>query len=150
MLDYAIQPLVGVGAIRLGMSPNQVRQVMPLPVRAFRKTPSAKFETDDFGGLHVYYGGDVPIVEFIELSRGAGFTARYLDWDIFATPAAELVSNISPVAAFDSTCPDFPFSYIFPSLQISLWRPSLPADDPSGCYFSTVGVAREGYFGTAP
>ena len=44
--------------------------------------------------------------------------------------------------------PEVGYSYIFPSLELSVWRPPLPnnTSDPDGRCFRTIGVGRKGYY----
>jgi len=148
MSDYTVQLFVGVGPVRLGMSRDEVRRAMPEASESFRKTPTSPHGTDSFhqSGFQVFYEGQEPMVEYIELSRDSGFRAHYRDLDVFATPADEVAAYIARDAAFDETAREFPYSYIFPGLQLSLWRPVLPEDDEAGRYFSTIGIGRKGYY----
>jgi hypothetical protein len=152
-LDFTLQPFVGVGSVRFGMSRDQVRRTMPEVPRSFRKTPKARHETDAFfqNAFQVFYGGDEPAVEFIELCGGLAVRAFYRDLDVFATPADEVVTYISRDAAFDPNGREIPYCYIFRGLQLSLWRPTIPtsADDIDGRCFSTVGIGRRGYYDAA-
>jgi len=150
MSDYVVTPLVGIGPVRLGMTRETVLKAMPLPSRPFRKRKSSQHETDSFhdAGFQVFYAGEEPQVEFIELSRGTGFRALFRDLDVFAETAEELAEIISRDAPYDSQWREFPYAYIFRSLQLSLWRPVLPnsPSDLEGRFFSTIGIGREGYY----
>src|SRR5262245_30939566 len=119
MHDFTLQPLLGVGPIRFGMSPDAVRRAMTESPRSFRKTPKSRYETDVFfqNAFQVFYGGDQPAVEFIELSRGLAVRAFYHDLDVFATPADEVLEFISRDAAFDAKGREIPYSYVFRGLQ---------------------------------
>jgi hypothetical protein len=123
---------------------------MPEPARSFRKTPTSRHETDAFhrNSFQVFYGGDQPVVEYIELSRGSVVGALYRDLDVFATPADEVVAYISRDSAFDQSDPEIPYSYLFRDLQLSLWRPVIPESDTDseGRYFSTIGIGKRGYY----
>jgi hypothetical protein len=57
MSELQITPYVGIGPIRFGISKAEVRASLAVPVREFRKTPSAVMPTDAFPslGLHIYY-----------------------------------------------------------------------------------------------
>jgi hypothetical protein len=147
---YVVQPLVGVGPVLLGMTRDEVRQVMPEKPRPFQKTPNSKYEVDAFHGsaFQVFYGGEQPVVEYIELSGGLRVRALYGDLDVFATPADEVIARISVDADHDKEDPELPYAYIFPGLQLALWRPRLPEDDgdEDGRYFATIGIDRNGYF----
>ena len=52
-----IEPYVGVGPVRLGMTVEQVRESVGAEFDTFRKTPLSEMETDAFDsvGLHVHY-----------------------------------------------------------------------------------------------
>ena len=147
---YEVVPHVGVGPVYLGMTRDEVRRVMPGPYEAFRKVPDAQHETDAFlsSGFQVFYGGELPVAEYIELSRESGFRAVYRGIDVFATPADEVVAHVCRDAAFDSADWELGYSYIFPDLDLGLWRPVLPesAADSEGREFSTIGVGVLGYY----
>lgn len=150
-MDYEVSPHVGVGPIRLGMSRSLVRSLMPGPRKSFRRASSNPHETDAFHGqgFQVFYGGAEPVVEYIELSRDSGFRALYGGMDIFETPADEVVALISSNAPFDPNDEEIGYSYIFPILDLSLWRPTVPdsPEDAEGRQFSTIGVGGKGYYG---
>ena len=150
MPDYTVQPFVGVGPVLLGMSRDEVRRAMPEPAKPFRKGRTSQHETDAFhqNAFQVFYGGDQPTVEYIELSRGSVVRALYRDLDVFATPADEVVAHISRDSEFDGSDPEIPYSYLFRGLQLSLWRPTIPESDTDtdGRYFSTIGIGKRGYY----
>jgi hypothetical protein len=56
-MDYTIYPFEGLGAIRFGMNPQQVREVVGEPDRTFMKFDDSKFPTDAYYklGFYVYY-----------------------------------------------------------------------------------------------
>jgi hypothetical protein len=150
MPDYIVQPFVGVGPIRLGMSRDEARRAMQEPPKPFRKGTAPKHETDAFhqSAFQIFYGGDQPTVEYVELSGGSVVRALYRDLDVFATPADDVVAYISRDSAFDESDPEIPCTYLFRGLQLSLWRPLAPESDTDadGRYFSTIGIGREGYY----
>jgi len=150
MPDYTVQPLVGIGPVRFGMSREEARRAMPEPPKPFRKGPTSQYETDAFhqSEFQVFYGGDQPAVEFIELSGGSVVRALYRELDVFATPADEVVTYFSRESELDQSDPEIPYCYLFRKLQLSLWRPSIPESDTDtdGRYFSTIGIGKRGYF----
>lgn len=153
MRDYTVQPFVGVGPVRLGMSRDEVRSAMPEPSEPFRKGLTSRHETDAFhqNAFQVFYDGEPPTVEYIELSRSSVLRAVYRDLDVFATPADEVVTYISRDSGFDQSDPEIPYSYLFRGLQLSLWRPTIPASDKDteGRFFSTIGIGKSGYYDVA-
>jgi hypothetical protein len=135
------------------MARGEVHRAMQEPASPFRKSMTSQWETDAFheSSFQVFYGGDEPTVEYIELSRGSTVRAFYRNLDVFSTPADEVVARISRDSTFDQGDPEVPYTYVFRGLQLSLWRPVLPQSetDIEGRYFSTIGIGREGYFDVA-
>ena len=152
MTNYSVQPFVGVGPVRLGMSRSEVRSRFTEAPKTFRKGSSTGPATDAFhnGAFQVFYDGQTDTAEYIELSRDADFHALYREVNVFATPADEVAAFVSRDASYDESEREFPYSYIFRQLQLSLWRPVLPEDDESGRFFSTIGVGRKGYYDDVP
>ena len=73
-------------------------------------------------------------------------TAIYQDLDVFTTVAEQVVQHITQQASFDADDPELGYSYIFPALDLSLWRPDLPEDNPGSQYFATIGIGKAGYY----
>jgi hypothetical protein len=153
MRKFIIEPFIGVGPVRIGMTRAEVLRAMSgRKSDPFRKGPDAIHETDAFYGscFQVFYEGAArhPVVDFIELSRGYGLRPFYRDCDVFGTPAAKVVAQISQDCPYDADDPDIPYSYLFRKLQLSLWRQCVPesARDKEGRYFDTIGIGRKGYY----
>ncbi len=68
LVELEIDPLVGVGPFRFGMTPGEVRRLGLPDLQTLRKADGVPHETDAFGGmLHVCYpNGRVQIVEVSE------------------------------------------------------------------------------------
>jgi len=143
---YDVDPLIGIGPVRLGMTRDEVLAAMGEQPRTFRKTPLSTHEADAFRGasFQVFYSGDTPRVEYIELSRRAQMKPRYRGISVFETPAEQLVELISRDAPYDAARREIPDSYIFPTLELSLWRPH--GEGEAGRFFSTVGIGDRGYY----
>ncbi|MBB4595326.1 hypothetical protein FHR53_000836 [Xanthomonas arboricola] len=140
-----ILPLAGVGLVKLGMSRAEVHAVMGAPPTSFRKVPTSAYPTDAWHrGFHVFYGGIEPSVEFIELSANSGFEVLCLGQHVFSTPASRLVEKFLAVTPFDPFDEELGYSYVFPALELAVWRPDM--EEPQGKYFSTVGIGCVGYF----
>ncbi len=145
MIEFAIEPLVGVGPIRLGSSRAQVHAILGAPV----KPPRDKREMY-FDGFFVDYdeAGDV---QFIELARSDVYRATFLGIALHEVPAERAIALVSSLDSYDPNDPEPGYSYTFLRLQLSLWRGTVPdldqsADDPDGRHFEAIGVARPGYF----
>src|SRR5262249_29981179 len=150
LIVYEVNPHVGVGPVKLGMTRDEVHRLMPGPNIPFRKSPDDKHETDAFhdAGFQVFYTGDAPVVEYIELSAGLGLQAIYDGISVFEKDASEVVAHISRNAAFDPDDWELGYSYVFRALDLSLWRPFLPEspNDPEGRQFMTIGIGVKGYY----
>ncbi len=148
MIVYEVIPLKGIGPVLLGMSREEVHLAMGMPTCSFKKCPAAPNLTEAYhkGGFQVFFD-EHDRVEYIELSSlDDSFTAVYKGKEVFQTKAEDLVDFISQDAPFDPEDPEIGYSYVFPQLELSVWRPCLPEDDPEGEYFSTIGVGRRGYY----
>ena len=160
MITFDVTPLVGVGPVRFGMSRQDARDALDVPVLSFKKGPSSTSPTDAFleNAFQVFYDED-NCVEFIELSRGGPFTILYQGTNVFETTAEELLGVVARDMGYDKDRPDQGYSFIFPEVELSLWRQSLPEDEEDdeyvmdgeeyekpGTYFDTIGVGTSGYY----
>ncbi len=147
---YEVIPLKGVGPVLLGMSREEVHSVMGLPEKSFRLFADDPNLTDAYheSGFQVFYDKDDRVEHIELLSLDDSFVAIYKGKDVFRTRADELVAFISQDAPFDPEYPEPGCLYVFPQLELSLWRPFLPEDesDPEGQYFSGIAIGKQGYW----
>ncbi|WP_020475677.1 hypothetical protein [Zavarzinella formosa] len=143
---YEVTPHVGIGPLRLGMSPAEVRAAMP--GHAIEKIGRGHEEMIEALGLNVDYSAGDAAVTFIQVFPTTG--VRFTLWgiDVFATPADELVTAL--VRREGLLAADFPpgrDEYRFPSLRLVLWR-RWASDKPGepGWAFETVSVHILGYY----
>jgi hypothetical protein len=148
MIRYDVLPLVGIGPVHLGMSRAQSRRAMgPEPPEPYKKFPDQAFTDAYYDNSFQVFFDDRDVVEYIELSPSEFFGAFYKGVDVHRTKAAEMVTVISKDAPFDPDIRDLGYSYIFPGLELSLWRPTVPEDGEGEWQcFATVGVGRKGYY----
>jgi len=136
-----VNPLIGIGPVHLGMTRVQVRAVLG--------EPNNSQGNREFFPIGLTVSFDLSgTAEFIESSRSKGCAVYFRGVPVHDTPADELVAHISKLADFDQSDPELGHSYIFKSLQLSLWRSTVPEspDDEDGRYFQAVGVGAHGYF----
>jgi len=160
MITFSVEPLVGVGPVRIGMSRQETRDALDAPVVSFKKGPSSESLVDAFleNAFQVFYDKD-DRVEFIELSRNGPFTALYHGISVFDTTADELLEAVSRDTDSDKDRPEQGYSFVFPKAELSLWRQSLPEDEEDdeydidgeeyekpGTYFDTIGIGTSGYY----
>lgn len=123
------------------------------------RDPSAISESDR-AGQHVFRPSGLMIsihcmrdmLEAIELGRPSSQTDRALfqGVDVFALPAREVVRRVGELTSIEED-PDDDASFIAPDLLLSFWRPFAADDEPEdeqGYYFSSVLLARPGYYDT--
>ena len=139
------------------MSRQEARDALDVPVLSFKKGPSSTSPTDAFleNAFQVFYDED-DCVEFIELSRGGSFTVLYQGTNVFETTAEELLGVVARDTDYDKDRPEQGYSFIFPEVELSLWRQNLLEDEEDdmdgeeyekpGTYFDTVGVGASGYY----
>jgi hypothetical protein len=145
MQTLEIQPTVGVGPIRFGMSRAEVRELIG---------PHDGDSDED----REWYLEDLAIefdssgkVAFIEIAESENFRAVLNGECLHELDADSAIAHVKKSAAYDPNAPEPGYTYVFPALQLSLWRPVVPdasqdADDPTGRAFEAVGVGRTGYF----
>jgi hypothetical protein len=148
--QYQVVPLIGAGPVRLGMTRDEVRRAMPGNCESFRKGLDPGLEIDSWheSGFQVFYAESAPVVEYIELSRDSSFVATYNGVDVFELPADDVVAHVCRAAPFDLDNSEHGYSFIFPKLQMSLWRPTMPEspEDEEGRVFETIGIGVAGYY----
>jgi hypothetical protein len=140
-MELTIDPLDGVGPIKFGMKRQDVHAVLG--------APSATHDGREYflDGVMVSFSAD-DCVEFVEMARSEKFIATYRGVNLHEMPADDAVNFICQDAAFDKNAPEPGYSYVFPALQISLWRGTLPEspDDEDGAHFEAIGLGKSGYF----
>ena len=149
MPQFALRPHVGAGPVQFGMTRESVRAALETVPVLFRRGGPDDPEIEAYfdSALQVSYDRDGR-VEFIELARDPALSAVYQGHDLLTLTAQEAVDLLAREAPFDPDDSEFGYSYIFPALDLSLWRETIPedADDPDGRVFSAVGLGVLGYF----
>jgi hypothetical protein len=153
-MDFDLAPPTGVGPLRIGMTRHAANAALDS-----LRDRSAISESDQ-PGQHVFRPSGLMIsihcmrdkLEAVELARPSYQTDRVLfqGVDVFALPAREVVRRVGEFTSIEED-PDDDASFIAPDLLLGFWRPFEADDEPEeeqGCYFSTVLLARPGYFDT--
>ena len=80
----------------------------------------------------------------------------YQDTNVFETTAEQLLGVVARDTDYDKDRPEQGYSFIFPEVELSLWRQNLLEDEEDdmdgeeyekpGTYFDTVGVGASGYY----
>lgn len=146
MEEIELRPLVGAGPVLLGAPREEVHRALGSPQRSFRKTPTSVHATDLWfdGRLQVFYAGMEPYAEFIEFSAGGAPRPVAFGVRVLEVPAVEVVERLTERAQYDAKDPEIGYSYVFPALELSLWRPDM--EPPEGLTFQTVGIGVRGYY----
>ena len=141
-LKFEVQPKIGIGPVKLGDDRASAIECMGLKPESFMKTPMSHHPTDSFyeAGFQIFYEGEPPKVEGIELSRGCGFEITLAGKNILDLPVTEALFKIEEITGFKPETEDDGYSYEIPELGLWVWRQSNEKNDEEGLYFSTMGV----------
>jgi hypothetical protein len=148
MLVFNIESLIGIGPIKFGQTRSEVQAILAdlgQPEAALRPPNTDCFFQNAF---QVSYDEDGRVA-FIEAAPSSAFRVQFHSSSLHEMPADDAVRLVSQFAEYDRNDPDKGYSYIFPALQLSLWRPVLPSADPDdteGRHFEAVGAGKAGYF----
>ena len=145
MRVFEVVPHVGIGPLRLGMTPAEVRRATGHAVEMIGR---GREEMIDDLGLSVDYSAGDAAVAFIQAFPAEGVQFTLEGTDVFATPADELVAAVVRGERLPPS--DFPpgqDEYRFPSLRLVLWR-SFAAEEPGepGWTFESISVHVPGYY----
>jgi hypothetical protein len=140
MTDFLIAPLKGVGNIKFGMVPNEVRSRIGLPYRSFKRSSVSSFPCDHFEQLGVFFYYDSNgTLEAIEMTSRACPTLNSVD--LFAL---DFESATRALAALDASLKSEVDSVISYGLGVSIYAP-LAKDNPKAPLESVIAF-RAGYF----
>jgi hypothetical protein len=146
MSEMRIEPGIGIGPIRLGMTHAEVRAAVAgqeIKGRGNRQRIPGL-------GLALEYTNSDGVVAFVEADSGSD--ARYDAIYVFEAPAEEVVAAIVQAAGLAAM--NFPpgrHSYLFETLRLVLWRATVAddeqdEDDEAGRVFQTASVYAPGYY----
>jgi hypothetical protein len=152
-LRVDVVPHTRVGPVELGMSPGEIAKALGIPPDHFNKTTNSQWPTDTFFGnvLQVFYSGRTPIAEYIEVSAGGELSPVVFGLEAFSTPASDVIRHITASHALGESGREAGYTFVFPDIDLSFWRPVMPQDDddPEGKFFSTIGIGAAGYYQSA-
>ncbi|MFG3207375.1 hypothetical protein [Streptomyces sp. NPDC048192] len=153
-MDFDLVPPSGVGPLRIGMT----RQAAGAALNSLRDLSAVS--ASDRPGQHVFRPSGLMIsihcvrdkLEAVELGRPSLQTDRVLfrGVDVFALAARGVVQRVGEFTAIVEDADDAA-SFVAPDLLLSFWRPFAADDEPDeeqGYYFSSVLLARPGYYDT--
>jgi hypothetical protein len=155
--EFRIEPLVGISDVKLEAARKAVIDLLGPPEDTYK----AEEQLSDYfweSELKICYSID-STVEYIEVS-GLGSTSSTFNLfgiNVFETKAEELVQLIIHKSGknYSKTDEEIPYSFIFPDLELSLWREYIPEDieesdiesiGKDGYYFDTIGIGTKGYY----
>jgi hypothetical protein len=130
------------------MARSEVRRALGDPVKSYPKVPGAP-PTDTYFGTDLQIAYDITdSVEYIELNGPGAVDAVFQGRSLLKLPAGEVIEWMRRVAEYDPDNPEIGPSYVYPELDLSLWRPVVPegSDDEEGQFFRSVGLGRAGYY----
>ena len=148
MEQFEVIPLNSSMGVVLGWTREETLDAIGAPESTVGKIDYYHQRLPNF---HVHYN-EQGLVEFIEVANpmDGQIKVLLLEVDLFNTPADKVISEIENLArlTFDQNDPELPYSYTFPGLELSFWRPTVPEDekDEDGRFFESVGIGIKGYY----
>ncbi len=135
-----IDPFIGVGKIKFGMSQKNIRVLLNSKCKSFMKTPNADYETDVFPdlGFSVYYNklGYCKAVEFFPSGN-----VVYKDIELFRKDFTELLEYFKKETEVEIDVDGLTMNKI----GIGIYAPGHNED--AYCYPEGVIAFEEGYYG---
>lgn len=166
-MKFDLIPHIGANKIKFGMTRNEIRSILGEPGYSTEKSIS---EYDDvtipIPAKDGYFKNELQItfddynrINFIEFS---GKDRKHLEVslngiEVFKLPAPKLIREITKFMkiGFDKEENEIPYSYVFPEIDLAVWRPVIPELDEEnedihetdeGKYFWTIGIGIKGYY----
>lgn len=141
-------PRRGIASLVFGMSLPEVKDILGEP------SAPPRLAFGSAGVLVVHWCKNVLALDFapdlscVEISRGEGFDPE-IDGVHVLRSEVDLVIEALRVRGwdYDRHDPEPGYSFVYPQLDIALWRPVISHDSTEeGRFFSTFAIGREGYF----
>lgn len=137
---------MGIGPLKFGMTHAAVvdllgsNQVKSIAKEGF--LPYDELFSSDFCIYFDVNGG----IEFFEAVSPMHMEFIYNGIDLFLTDSKRVIDFISQTHPLDaaSSCPGCDF--LFPDIELKLWRPAAYSFLPEGRHFSSLGLGNLGYF----
>ncbi|WP_347488541.1 hypothetical protein ABDB91_15195 [Desulfoscipio sp. XC116] len=122
-----IEPHIGIGKVKLGMSRKAVHEIMGMNFESLKRD-NILIDLYYESCFQVNYNKE-GVVNFIEIADGIidNFKVVFKDIEIFKTKANDLVSYFEKISKYNKDDPDavLGFMYIFEDIGVSLWRPNV-------------------------
>lgn len=156
LLKLEVLPNIGIDQISLGISRDEVREIMNFKFKEFNKTEDLNNSTDAYldNSFQIFYDSNNK-VDFIEVSYNPkSFNLVYKDINLFETEAKSLVEILSKETSYINNHPEIPYGYLFKEYKLILWRPRIETDYTEhetqdelrkGKYFMVIGIGSEKY-----
>jgi len=148
MTEIRVNPLESLNGIMLGWNREELQNKLGVPERTIKNTDYYQINSLHYS---IHFDREEKI-EYIELSNPKIESVQILlgSLNIFNSESIKLISSIEETMnlAYNKEDPEFPYSFIFPEVELSFWRPTLPENenDEEGRYFETVGIGIKGYY----
>ena len=166
-MRFDLEPHIGASDLKLGMTREETRALFGKPEYSSEKSVL------DYGEFSIpmpakdgYFKNELQITfdednkaDLIEFSgKDSEFVSVFIrNIEVFRTPAKVLIQNIADLtnSQFDPGSDEIPYSYVFPSIDLAVWRQIIPEQDEQmeeipetdeGKYFWTIGIGIKGYY----
>lgn len=151
MEQWLVQPHIGVGPFRLDMSRQEFDRVFAEPPREISSRNPDRPKRLIFGrwGVHVTLNRDEQAEE-IGMGPESEVAFVFDGVDLLRSPANRALAAVRARAPYNTSHPEVGSLFIFPKLDMTLWRgytPTGPNDrTPEGLHFRAATIARKGVY----
>jgi hypothetical protein len=121
MYRLEIESNVGIGNIKIGMSSEQVHQIMGNEYQ-YNKKSGYNIDVYMSGIFQIYYDNNYNIA-FIQIGReiiNFGYSVFFKNINVFKTKADELITYFNSISKYDSSNPQSKLGYLFVYKDIGL------------------------------
>lgn len=126
MKIYEVEPYIGIGPIKLGMTRQAVRELLgePSTIQNAYENWGIKFPDKDYyyeSCFQISYS-EIGCVNFIEVFMHAKYSVVYLGLDVHRIDATRVIAEIGKVAVPDAQAWEYPLNQDFPDIDVRIYR----------------------------
>jgi len=138
---FEVEPGVGIGPVRLGMTRDQVIEAAAAaglscrPLKRWPDRPEVLIVADQ---VQAYFGSD-DHVEAVEAATHESLDFRLrCDGVDLGDPSPTVKARLDELAEADTSDPGFPASFCYLSIGLCLWKDTKPSDWADGPFESVL------------
>jgi hypothetical protein len=144
MREFEVIPHTAIGAVQLGMTREEIRQILGKPshVQSAYERWGIQFREKDYffkNAFQVSYDSDMN-AEFIEVSSESDYIVTLDGINVHASPPEKVIEAIRKYADPDEHDREYPTNIIFREIDLMLYREHGEKE-----HFDAIGIGVKGY-----